>query len=197
MGAPGRQGRCTPFGKGASRGSAWGCSAMHSGACPCHIGRPGVSSSSTPGLLLAAQHHFGGGGGGPTPPAHPPLDPPRPLKGLGQIFFRTFGRSKIFSGTFGANQFRLNICLGASKTSSPPGATPPPPPARGLVPANPPPPSLLRSPAQPPSRSVQSHQRVPEGKEEVAQRATARRGRGAATADGLPPAVERRVGHVT
>ena len=28
---------------------------------------------------------------------------PHPFKGMGQITFRTFGQSKIFSGAFGAN----------------------------------------------------------------------------------------------
>ena len=32
--------------------------------------------------------------------------------GWGQIFLRTFGRSKIFSGTVGANSFKLKVFFG-------------------------------------------------------------------------------------
>ena len=45
--------------------------------------------------------------GGPTTATHSPwthtTHHPPPLKRLGQIFFRAFGRSKVFSGAFGAD----------------------------------------------------------------------------------------------
>ena len=70
---------------------------------------PGTAAHPTmgtpaPGLLLTAQHHC--------PPTRP-SPPPPPLKRLGQIFFRAFGRSKILSGAFGANSFRPNIFFSA------------------------------------------------------------------------------------
>ena len=50
-------------------------------------------------------------GGSHTPP-HSPWTPP-PLKHLGQIFLRAFGRSKIISGAFGPNWFRPKNFFGA------------------------------------------------------------------------------------
>ena len=52
--------------------------------------------------------------GGPTP--HPPEPPTQ--KTWGQIFFRAFGQSKIFSGAFGASQFRPKFFVGASQNSA-------------------------------------------------------------------------------
>ena len=43
------------------------------------------------------------GGAGPKSPTPPPT--PAPLKRLGQIFFRAFSQSKLFSGAFGSNSF--------------------------------------------------------------------------------------------
>ena len=64
------------------------------------------------------------------PPPPPPR--PKPLKRLGQIFFRAIGRSKVFSGTFGTNYFRPEIFFGAfsaSKNSAPPEGLDPLPPS--------------------------------------------------------------------
>ena len=65
-----------------------------------------------------------GGEGGPTHPTHPPWTPPiSKIHQRGQVFFRAFGRSKMFSGAFGANSSKPKIffgALGASKNSAPP-----------------------------------------------------------------------------
>ena len=91
-----------------------------------------------PGLLLTTRRRWGGWGLSPPPP---PLGPP-PLKGLGEIFFWVFRRSKTFSGAFGAISFRQNLlrCLwplqnlsstvrGGGWTHSP--MSPDPPPKKG------------------------------------------------------------------
>ena len=60
-----------------------------------------------PEFCLTTPHLLGGGGLTP-----PPLGPPPP-KAIGQIFLRAFGQSNIFSGAFGASQFRPNNFFGA------------------------------------------------------------------------------------
>ena len=80
-------------------------------------GRLLVGEGGGAGLLLTTRHHRAvGGGGGPTPPS--------PFNRLGHGFLRAFGRSKFFSGAFGANWFRPKIffrAFGASKISAPRG----------------------------------------------------------------------------
>ena len=48
------------------------------------------------------------------------------LTTLGQIFCQAFSRSKFFSGTFGADEFRPNIFFGASNNLHHRGTPPPP-----------------------------------------------------------------------
>ena len=71
-----------------------------------------------------------GEGGGLTPP--PPPHPPPPFHVIGPIFLRVFGQSKIFSGAFGASQFRPKNFFGpfgaSINSGSPEGGVPPQPP---------------------------------------------------------------------
>ena len=88
------------------------CASVGAGAVADQKGwRNGVPLTGAPGLLLTTRHCC--------PPPLPGPTHPLPLKRLGQIFFRAFGRSKIFSGAFGADEFRPKVffgAFGASKT---------------------------------------------------------------------------------
>ena len=86
-------------------------------------------------FCLTTQHLPGVGGG---------LTPPPPSYVIGQIFLRVFSQSKIFSGAFGASQFRPKTFFGASNNSGcPEGGGSPPQPHPPTPPWTPPPPSEL------------------------------------------------------
>ena len=71
----------------------WGRASKRAGRCQCCEGSV-VGGGLAPVRGSCEQLGWGLGGGGPSPP---------PLKRWGQIFFRTFGKSKIFSGASGAH----------------------------------------------------------------------------------------------
>ena len=99
-----------------------------------NAGQPGVhcmvSSQSRARVLLKNSASPGGGGLTPPPP-NPPAPPPPPLSDSAN-FSPGLQPIKVFSGAFGASQFRPKNLFGASNNSGSPegvggGATAPPP----------------------------------------------------------------------
>ena len=91
-------------------------------------------------FCLTTQHLLRGewAGGGLTPPTHPhPRTPP--LLSDWAKFLRVFGQSKIFSGSFGASQFRPKISSVPSASLTTQGLL------RGGVPPTAPPPPLRKT----------------------------------------------------
>ena len=128
-------GTLAPYCTSAGRRASFECSGGLSGSMRPDVHHCCLRDRRVKRMLCSEGGVAGGGGGGscttppPGPPGSPhPMPPPPPpphappLKRLGQIFVRAFGRSKIFSAPFGANWFRFGpkVFFSASNNSAPP-----------------------------------------------------------------------------